>query len=111
MFFKVYNKLVPHVTIPEPTVISAILEALQLHPAETVTQHIPKLWSHIVMFGYLNVESLLENILNLMSVHCKPASDSPLNATFAEIALAVWNHIQVIKISFKMSMFHSLILR
>ncbi|XP_012223048.1 small ribosomal subunit protein mS39 [Linepithema humile] len=93
-FFKVYNKLVPHVTIPEPHVINAILEALQLHPAETATQYIPKLWSHMVMFGHLNVEGLLENILQLISVHCKPASDSPLNAQFAEIAVTIWNHVQ-----------------
>lgn len=118
VFFKVYNKLVPHVTIPEPAVISAILEALQLYPAETVTQYIPKLWSHMVMFGYLNVEGLLETILQLISVHCKPASDSPLNEQFAEVAITIWNHIQVIEISFNVQnipqfnfMINSLIIR
>ncbi|KAL6262560.1 hypothetical protein P5V15_005352 [Pogonomyrmex californicus] len=93
-FFKLYNKLVPHVTIPEPAVMSAILEALQLHPAETATQYIPKLWSHMIMFGHLDREQLLENILHLMSVHCKPAPDSPLNAQFAGMALTIWDHIQ-----------------
>jgi len=90
------------VTKPEPAVINAILEAFQLHPAETITQYIPKLWSHMVMFGYLNMENLLENILHLISVHCKPASDSALNAQFAEIAVTIWDHIQVIEISFNM---------
>ncbi|XP_050449484.1 protein PTCD3 homolog, mitochondrial [Cataglyphis hispanica] len=93
-FFKIYSKLVPHVTIPEPAVMKAILEAVQLYPAETVTQYIPKLWSHMVMFDHLDREGLLENILHLMSVHCKPVSDSPLNAQFAEIALTIWDHIQ-----------------
>ncbi|XP_018396267.1 PREDICTED: protein PTCD3 homolog, mitochondrial [Cyphomyrmex costatus] len=93
-FFKLYNKLVPHVTIPEPTVMNAILEALKLHPAQTVTQYIPKLWSHMIMFGHLNREKLLENILYLISVHCKPVSDSPLNAQFEEMALTLWDHIQ-----------------
>ncbi|CAL1673783.1 unnamed protein product [Lasius platythorax] len=94
-FFKIYSKLVPHVTIPEPAVMKAILEAVQLYPAETATQYIPKLWSHMVMFGHLDREGLLENILHLMSVHCKPVSDSPLNAQYAEIAFTVWDHIQV----------------
>ncbi|EZA52602.1 hypothetical protein DMN91_001724 [Ooceraea biroi] len=93
-FFKLYNKLVPHVTIPEPTVMKAILKALQLHPADTATQYIPKLWSHMVMFSQLDREELLEDILHLMSVHCKPASDSPLNAQYADNALTVWNHVQ-----------------
>jgi len=100
MFFKLYSKLVPHVTIPEPTVMNAIFEALKLHPAQTATQYIPKLWSHMVMFGHLDREELLENILHLMSVHCKPVPDSPLNAQFAEMALTIWDHIQVIKIFF-----------
>lgn len=95
-FFKLYSKLVPHVTIPEPDVMSAILEALKLHPAQTATQYIPKLWSHMVMFGHLDREQLLEDILHLMSVHCKPAPDSPLNAQFAGMALTIWEHIKVI---------------
>lgn len=99
-FFKLYSKLVPHVTIPEPDVMSAILEALKLHPAQTATQYIPKLWSHMVMFGHLDREQLLEDILHLMSVHCKPASDSPLNAQFAGMALTIWEHIKVINITF-----------
>ncbi|XP_024881775.1 protein PTCD3 homolog, mitochondrial [Temnothorax curvispinosus] len=93
-FFNLYSKLVPHVTIPEPAVMSAILEALKLHPAETATQYIPKLWSHMIMFGHLDREELLENILHLMSEHCKPAPDSSLNAQFADMALAIWDHIQ-----------------
>ncbi|KAG5313371.1 PTCD3 protein, partial [Acromyrmex insinuator] len=93
-FFKLYSKLVPHVTIPEPAVMSAILEALKLHPAQIATQYIPKLWSHMIMFGHLNREELLENILHLMSVHCKPVSDSPLNAQFTEMAVIIWDHIQ-----------------
>lgn len=97
-FFKIYSKLVPHVTIPEPAVMKAILEAVQLYPAETATQYIPKLWSHMVTFGHLDREGLLENILHLMSVHCKPVPDSPLNAQFAEIALTIWDHIQVIEV-------------
>lgn len=100
IFFNLYSKLVPHVTIPEPAVMNAILEALKLHPAQTAMQYIPKLWSHMIMFGHLDREELLENILHLMSVHCKPAPDSSLNAQFAEMALTVWDHIQVIKIIF-----------
>lgn len=96
-FYKIYSKLVPHVTIPEPSVMKAILEAVQLYPAETVREYIPKLWSHMVMFGHMDREYLLENILHLMSVHCKPVSDSSLNAQFAEIALTIWDHIQVIE--------------
>ncbi|KAG5345529.1 PTCD3 protein, partial [Acromyrmex charruanus] len=98
-FFKLYSKLVPHVTIPEPAVMSAILEALKLHPAQTATQYIPKLWSHMIMFGHLNREELLENILHLMSVHCKPVSDSPLNAQFTEMALIIWDHIQSLRLN------------
>lgn len=98
-FYKIYSKLVPHVTIPEPSVMKAMLEAVQLYPAETVVQYIPKLWSHMVMFNHLDTKYLLESILHLMSVHCKPVSDSSLNAQFAKIALIIWDHIQV-KINF-----------
>ncbi|EFN82763.1 Protein PTCD3-like protein, mitochondrial [Harpegnathos saltator] len=94
VFFKIYNKFVPHVAIAEPSVMQAILETLQLLPAETVTQYIPKIWSHMIMFGYLDREGLLERILHLISVHCKPTPDSPLNTQFAEVALTIWDHIQ-----------------
>lgn len=77
--------------------MKTMLEAVQLYPAETVIQYIPKLWSHMVMFGHLDTKYLLESILHLMSVHCKPVSDSSLNAQFAEIALIIWDHIQVIE--------------
>lgn len=97
-FFKIYNKLVPHVAIPEPSVMLAILETLGCYPAEIATQYIPKIWSHMVMFGHLDRGGLLECLLNLISVHCKPTADSPLNTQFAEIALAIWDHIQVIEL-------------
>lgn len=87
----------PHVTIPEPSIMKAILEAVQLYPAEIVVQYIPKFWSHMIMFGHLDMIYLLESILHLMSVHCKPVSDSSLIAQFAEIALTIWDHIQVIE--------------
>ncbi|XP_032675324.1 protein PTCD3 homolog, mitochondrial isoform X2 [Odontomachus brunneus] len=94
VFFKIYNKLVPHVTIPEPSVMLTILETLGCYAAEITMQYIPKIWSHMIMFGHLDREDLLECLLNLMSVHCKPTTDSPLNAQFAEIALTIWDHIQ-----------------
>ncbi|XP_020293328.1 protein PTCD3 homolog, mitochondrial [Pseudomyrmex gracilis] len=93
-FFKLYSKLVPHVTVPEPYVIKTILEALQLHPGQTATQYVPKLWSHILMFDYLDKEGLLENLVYLMKVHCKPEPNSPLNAQFAEYAVIIWDHVQ-----------------
>lgn len=98
VFFKLYNKLVPHVAIPEPALMQVIIETLQYQPVEVVTQYIPKIWSHMILFGHLDREVLLERILNLISVHCKPTPDSPLNAQFAEMALVIWDHIQVIKL-------------
>lgn len=95
IFFKLYNKLVPHVTIPEPTVMKAILETLQAYPAQTATQYIPKLWSHIIMFGHLDRQDLVGNLLQLFCVYFKPALDSPLNVEFANIAVTIWDHVQV----------------
>ena len=46
-FMEIYEKYVPHIYIPEPVVISDILNAIQLYEAYN---YLPRLWEDLKQF-------------------------------------------------------------
>lgn len=50
VFMEIYNKYVPHVYTPEPTMMSEIIQTIDLYDA---VQYLPQIWSDIVVFDYV----------------------------------------------------------
>ncbi|KAF4517193.1 hypothetical protein B566_EDAN005625 [Ephemera danica] len=55
-FMQVYNKYVPHVYIPEPSVMEEIVRSVELHEAWDL---LPRLWSDILIFDQVDRLSLV----------------------------------------------------
>lgn len=93
-FMQTYNTLVPNVYIPEPAVMDELLKAVEVSGA---IEHIPLLWSHMVLFDHITREDLLTTLLRTM-VENKPSAAFPqqehLPMKFADIAFDLWSKIQ-----------------
>lgn len=85
----VYNKLVPHVYIPEPAVMGEILKGIE---ASGAIEYLPKIWSDMIVFDQLDRENLVLSILNIM-VSNKPEGTSELNTQFGKTAWDIYTKI------------------
>jgi pentatricopeptide repeat domain-containing protein 3 len=93
-----YNRLVPNVYIPEPGIMEEILKAVDLNGAIDV---LPRLWSDMVMFDHTSRESLLVQVLELMTAN-QPDAEAVASSTeaadmpdkFGSIAWDVWGKIE-----------------
>ena len=74
-----YEKYVPNVYIPESTVISEILRAIDLYDAY---HYLPQLWEDYKNFEYVTNVRLTEELFSLLS---KPKEDKNLQKTFSKI--------------------------
>lgn len=86
-----YKKLIPNIYIPEPGVMSDVLEAININAS---IEYIPKIWSDMILFDHTDRENLLTSILNIMCTN-KPEKDSEVyNKKFAKIAWEIWTKIE-----------------
>lgn len=85
----VYYKLVPHIYVPEPSVMG---EVLQMVEAEGAYEYVPNLWSDMIMFDHVDRMNLLEKILKMISENILE-KDDPLREKFAEIAWFIFKRI------------------
>lgn len=83
---EIYEKLVPHIYTPEPAVMEEILKQVE---ATDAIQHVPKLWSDMVIFDLSNRDRLLNLILNIM-VNGK-TNDESLQEQFGNVAYDIYN--------------------
>lgn len=88
-FENVYYKLVPHIYVPEPSVMAEILEAVE---ANGTYKYIPKLWSDMIIFDHLNRKKLIEMILSIISENVLD-KDDPLLGNFAKIGWDIYSKI------------------
>uniref|UniRef100_A0A131Y211 Small ribosomal subunit protein mS39 n=1 Tax=Ixodes ricinus TaxID=34613 RepID=A0A131Y211_IXORI len=79
-FFDIYNKYVPNIYTPEPSVICEIIEAVDLSGA---VEYLPQLWSDIILFGHYERENVVKAVLEVMA---KRKQEPKLQAQFAVIA-------------------------
>lgn len=86
----IYNKLVPHIYVPEPTVMGTILKTIEANGA---VHYIPKIWSDMKMFDHTDRENLINAVLNVLVNDMAPAG-SELAERFANIAWDVWEKIE-----------------
>lgn len=80
-----YNTLVPHIYIPEPSVMMAILKDLE---ASGRTEYLPQLWSDIKIFDQSNRQNILHCLLDIM-VDNRPDSQE-LDGKFSDIAWDIY---------------------
>lgn len=89
-----YHYLVPHVYIPEPSVVEDILKALESNNA---IEHVPQIWSHMICFDQITRENLI-NILVRIMLDTKPSGNAEklqnTNDTFGKIAWDIWTKIE-----------------
>ncbi|KAH8401451.1 hypothetical protein KR009_005553 [Drosophila setifemur] len=79
-FMLTYDLLVPNIYIPEPGIMEEILRAIEINGA---VEHVPRIWSDMVVFDHTHRESLLLYVLRIM-VDNKPSADSPSHQQLAE---------------------------
>lgn len=89
-----YHILVPHVYIPEPSVMEEILRAIEGNGA---IEHIPLIWSHMICFEQISRENQLNSVVRIM-VQNKPQGDlekqAKINEDFAKIAWDIWSKVE-----------------
>ncbi|KAJ4431515.1 hypothetical protein ANN_20113, partial [Periplaneta americana] len=91
VFMGYYNKLVPHIYIPEPAVMEEVIKAVDMNGA---AEHFPKLWSDMVIFDHIERANNVAAILSGM-VKYEPQEPNDLTKKFSEIALDAWNKLEV----------------
>lgn len=93
-FMHTYDLLVPNIYIPEPGIMEEILRALEINGA---VEHVPRIWSDMVIFDHTHRESLLLYLLRIM-VDNRPTPDEPaqqqLPEQCAKVALDMYNKIE-----------------
>lgn len=94
VFLETYHNLVPHVYVPEPSVMEDILKTVEVSGA---IEHLPLFWSHVVLFDHNSRESILDLFTRIM-IQNPPSSTFPqhagLNEKFSEIAHDMWKKIE-----------------
>ncbi|PNF40197.1 hypothetical protein B7P43_G08271 [Cryptotermes secundus] len=91
VFMEYYNKLVPHIYIPEPAVMEEVIRAVDMNGA---AEYFPKLWSDMVIFDHTERVNNVAAILSGM-VRNKPQPSSDLTEKFAVIAWNAWEKLEV----------------
>uniref|UniRef100_A0A336MAF5 Small ribosomal subunit protein mS39 n=1 Tax=Culicoides sonorensis TaxID=179676 RepID=A0A336MAF5_CULSO len=62
-FMEFYNRLVPNIYTPEPGIMNEVLKAVERNGA---IEHVPLLWSHLVIFDYVTRENMLSLLVQTM---------------------------------------------
>ncbi|XP_064473194.1 small ribosomal subunit protein mS39-like [Ornithodoros turicata] len=78
-FFELYDKYVPNIYTPEPSVVCEIIEAIDLNDA---LEYIPQLWSDIIIFNHYERENVIKGMLSVMA---KGKREAQLQEQFATI--------------------------
>lgn len=86
---EMYDKLVPHIYIPEMSVIEEILKQIEIYGA---VEYIPKMWSDMVIFDSTRNEAMLTTILNIM-VSNKTKNNPELTKKFAIVAEDIYEKV------------------
>ncbi|XP_018570454.1 protein PTCD3 homolog, mitochondrial [Anoplophora glabripennis] len=87
---EVYEKLVPNIYVPEPSVMGEVLKQVDLNGA---VEYVPKLWSDMTVFDHTGRENLVGMMLNIM-VNNGPAPNPELKERFSYVAWEIYNKIE-----------------
>ncbi|SPP73893.1 protein PTCD3 homolog, mitochondrial [Drosophila guanche] len=93
-FMLTYDLLVPNIYIPEPGIMEEVLRTIEINAA---VEHVPRIWSDMVVFDHTHRESLLLYVLRIM-VDNRPNAETPSQAQLpeqcAKVALDMYNKIE-----------------
>lgn len=84
-----YEVLVPHVYIPEPTVIAFIIKNIEISGC---ISYAPRIWSDMVIFDHSDREDLFTELLRIMVAN--PADTDELKERFCNVAWDMYGVIQ-----------------
>lgn len=70
VFFDMYNKYIPNIYTPEPSVVCEIIEAIDLNDA---IHYVPQLWTDIVLFNHHERTNVVKAMLAVMAKAKRPA--------------------------------------
>lgn len=85
----VYQKLVPNIYVPEPSVMLDILKCVEANDA---IEYVPRLWSDILIFDHANRENILNLLLNIMVNN--QDGDATMVEKLSNIAWDIWNKVE-----------------
>lgn len=83
-FMMLYNKLVPHVYVPEPVVMEDVLKVVDVNGA---ANYLPQLWSDIIRFDFASRENLITTLTTALKN--STTEDERLCTDLADIATAI----------------------
>lgn len=86
---QVYNLLVPNIYVPEPSVMDEVIKQVDLNGA---LNHIPRLWSDMIIFDHTTRQNLIETIVNTMFDN-QADQESELTKSFANVAWDIHSRI------------------
>ncbi|XP_054258969.1 protein PTCD3 homolog, mitochondrial [Macrosteles quadrilineatus] len=86
---KLYDKLVPHVYVPEPGIMELIIKTAELHEAWEL---LPRLWSDLVVFDQASREQSL--VAMLAALQHSVTTDENLLAKHADVAWAIYTRVE-----------------
>ncbi|XP_016943438.3 small ribosomal subunit protein mS39 [Drosophila suzukii] len=93
-FMQTYDLLVPNIYIPEPGIMEEILRAIEINGG---VEHVPRIWSDMVVFDHTHRESLLLCVLRIL-VDNKPNPESPAQQQLpeqgAKVALDMYEKVE-----------------
>ncbi|KAI4458769.1 pentatricopeptide repeat domain-containing protein 3 [Holotrichia oblita] len=87
---EIYFKLVPHIYVPEPSVMGEILDSIEIN---TAIEYVPRIWSDMTIFDHTDREKLISSILNIM-VNNHPEDKPDLVEKFGIIAWDIFTKIE-----------------
>ncbi|XP_058798172.1 small ribosomal subunit protein mS39 [Phymastichus coffea] len=94
-FMGIYNRLVPHIYIPEPGVMREILEMLEINGKDIAMEFLPKFLSQIIQFDMLDRHMIMKVAFKLMCSHkIIPENYPNLQQQYANFAWTLWTHIE-----------------
>lgn len=85
----VYSTFVPHIYIPEPSVMGVMLKSVE---ASGLIEYIPKLWSDMTVFEHTSREDLVQSVFEIMVNNIPANVDLP--EKFATIGWDFYNQLQ-----------------
>ncbi|KAB0802204.1 hypothetical protein PPYR_04390 [Photinus pyralis] len=85
----VYQKLVPNIYVPEPSVMLDILKYVEANDA---INYLPRLWSDIVIFDHANRENILTLILNIMINNGN--REAQIVEKLSNVAWDIWSKVE-----------------
>lgn len=86
-FFEMYNKYVPNVYTPEPSVYFEIMQAIGMSGSY---KYIPQIWSDLITFEHSWRENLIEQLLSLLAA---ATPETGMEEQFSSIALNVKSRV------------------